>query len=121
MYSIDNSYNAEDLTKWAQRCFEAVDPELAQLDAKLADLDAREAGLKGKRDAESKKSREALASDRAALLQQRIQRLDSKAAEGYPSQTATPRNRRSMGSPRACATRTANSRSVSRAATVRGR
>lgn len=84
MYSIDNSYDADDFTKWAQRCFEAVDPELAELDAKLAQFDQKEAGLKGKRDAESKKSREALASERSALLQQRIQRLDTAAEEGYP-------------------------------------
>lgn len=84
MYSIDNSYDAEDLTKWAQRCFEAVDPQLAEIDAELAKLEAREAEFKGKRDAESKKGREAIASDRAALLQRRVQRLDSAAAEGYP-------------------------------------
>ena len=137
MYSIDNSYDAEDLTKWAQRCFEAVDPELAELDAKLAQLDQKEGGLKGKRDAESKKSREALASERSALLQQRIQRLDTAAEEGYPlpggyaaaflaadlgashprSLTASA-NRRSTGSPRACATRTASSRSALLGATV---
>ncbi len=84
MYSIDNSYNAEDLTKWAQRCFEAVDPELAEIDAKLAELDEKEAALKGKRDADSKQSRDALASDRLALQRQRADRLATAATEGYP-------------------------------------
>lgn len=32
MYSIDNSYDEQELTRWAQRCFEGIDPELADLD-----------------------------------------------------------------------------------------
>lgn len=84
MYSIDNSYDAEDLTKWAQRCFEALDPELAAIDTELAEVDARETELKGKRDAASKTSRDALASDRAALQESRLARLARAAAEGYP-------------------------------------
>lgn len=84
MYSIDNSYNAEDLTKWAERCFEAVDPRLAEIDQQLQAIETKESELKGKRDADSKKSREALASDRAALLQQRAQHLETAAADGYP-------------------------------------
>ncbi|QDT70144.1 DNA ligase [Planctomycetes bacterium MalM25] len=84
MYSIDNSYDEEDLTKWAQRCFEAVDPDLATIDARLARLETKEAEFKGKRDADSKKGREALASERAAVLQERIQYLDSAAKAGYP-------------------------------------
>lgn len=84
MYSIDNSYNAEDLTKWAQRGFEALDPELAEIDAKLTELEEREAELKGKRDTESKTSRDALASDRERLKADRVARLEEAATEGYP-------------------------------------
>jgi DNA ligase (NAD+) len=84
MYSIDNSYDEEELTRWAQRCFEALDPELQQINEQLKELDDRDEDLKGKRDAESKQSREALASDRAALQGQRADRLTAAAAEGYP-------------------------------------
>ncbi|MEO0530541.1 MAG: NAD-dependent DNA ligase LigA, partial [Planctomycetota bacterium] len=84
MYSIDNSYNAEDLTKWAERCFEAVDPTLAGIDEKLQAIEAKEGELKGKRDSESKTSREALASDRASLQQERTKHLEQAAKDGYP-------------------------------------
>lgn len=84
MYSIDNSYDAEELTKWAQRSFEALDPELARIDDELAALDEREQALKGKRDEESKQSREALSSDREKLKAERAERLETAAADGYP-------------------------------------
>ncbi|TWT97043.1 DNA ligase [Botrimarina colliarenosi] len=84
MYSIDNSYDEEELTRWAQRCFEAIDPELLRINERLAELDDRESQLKGKRDAESKASREALVSERAALLQDRLNCLSVAASEGYP-------------------------------------
>lgn len=84
MYSIDNSYDEEELTRWAQRCFEALDPELERISEQLSELEDRESELKGKRDAESKQSREALASDRTSLQQKRADRLDAAAAEGYP-------------------------------------
>ncbi len=84
MYSIDNSYDEEELTRWAQRCFEALDPQLQQINDRLKQLDEREGKLKGNRDAESKQSREALASDRTGLQQQRADRLAAAAAEGYP-------------------------------------
>lgn len=84
MYSIDNSYDAEDLTKWAQRCFEAVDPELAKIDAKLAEIDTSEAELKGKRDADAKTSRDTLANDRERLKADHAARLEEAASKGYP-------------------------------------
>ncbi len=44
MMSIDNTYDAADLRKWASRAFEAVDPKLLELAAKLDD--ARKGGSK---------------------------------------------------------------------------
>ncbi|MEQ8849716.1 NAD-dependent DNA ligase LigA [Botrimarina sp.] len=84
MYSIDNSYDEEELTRWAQRTFEAVDPRLAEIDAELTGLDDRERELKGKRDAESKKGREEAAAERDRLRLVRAARLEEAAAEGYP-------------------------------------
>jgi len=84
MYSIDNSYDEEELTRWAQRCFEALDPELARINERISDIIEQEGEFKGSRDAASKQSREALANDRAALQQQRVDRLTAAAAEGYP-------------------------------------
>lgn len=84
MYSIDNSYDEEDLTRWAQRTFEAVDPRLAEIDEHLAQLDERESQYKGKRDAESKQAREKLTAEREKLRTVRAARLEEAAAEGYP-------------------------------------
>lgn len=94
MYSIDNSYDAEELTKWARRVFETLDGELAQIDAKLAALDAEEAELKGKRDEASKKAREEIDAQRTGLKQQREERLAQAEAAGYPVEggyTAEPK------------------------------
>lgn len=84
MFSIDNSYDEDELTRWAQRCFEALDPELQRVNERLSDVIEQEADLKGKRDDASKQSRDALASDRTALQQQRADRLAAAATEGYP-------------------------------------
>ncbi|MEM1304186.1 MAG: NAD-dependent DNA ligase LigA, partial [Planctomycetota bacterium] len=84
MYSIDNSYDADELRKWAQRCFEAVDPGLEAFDAELAALADREAELKGKRDEESKQKREAISGERAGVESRRAEHLEQAAAEGYP-------------------------------------
>ena len=84
MYSIDNSYDAEELTKWAQRCFEAVDPQLAALAEREAEIDAAEQRLKGNRDEASKRSRDALKNDCAAVEVERNERLAQGAKEGYP-------------------------------------
>src|SRR5262245_44890183 len=44
MFSIDNTYDAADLRKWAGRAYEAVDPKLVKLAAEVAE--AREGGSK---------------------------------------------------------------------------
>jgi DNA ligase (NAD+) len=84
MYSIDNSYDAEELSKWARRCFEAINPEIATIEAELTALDEKEEALKGQRDAEARQSRETLASERERLKAKRVERLDQAEAEGYP-------------------------------------
>ena len=84
MYSIDNSYDAEELTKWARRCFETLDPEIEQIDTGLAQLDEQEEPLKGKRDDDSKAKRNEIIAERDRLKQARGERLDLGAEQGYP-------------------------------------
>ncbi|TWT43312.1 NAD-dependent DNA ligase LigA [Botrimarina hoheduenensis] len=84
MYSIDNSYEAEELTNWARRCYEAVDPQIVAIDSELKELEDRETGLKGKRDDAARQQREALNARRAELRAARDNRLDAAQREGYP-------------------------------------
>jgi DNA ligase (NAD+) len=84
MYSIDNSYDAEELGKWARRVFEAIDPELQAADARIAAIDAEVEGLKGQRDEAAKARRATLDADREALKRSRDQRLVAGEAAGYP-------------------------------------
>src|SRR5215813_5266626 len=44
MFSIDNTYDAADLRKWASRAYEATDPKLLKIGAELED--ARKGGSK---------------------------------------------------------------------------
>lgn len=67
MMSIDNTYDAADLRKWAYRAYKAVDPQFVELDAKLAELDERESELKGLRDTDSQEQRRQLGENRKSL------------------------------------------------------
>ncbi len=84
MYSIDNTYDEESLRKWAQRCFESVDPELRSIDEQLASVDANEQTLKGQRGSEVTKMREQIKLQREQLRQSRAQRLETGQVSGWP-------------------------------------
>ena len=84
MYSIDNSYDAEDLVKWARRCFESSDPEILLLDESSRKLDQEEESLKGKRDSAATERRKAIGTERAELKELIEKRLTQAAEEGYP-------------------------------------
>jgi len=84
MYSIDNSYDSEELTKWAQRCYESVAPELLAANSQLSQLDSEEAALKGQRTAEAKEARKRLKEKREDIEQTRLQRLEQESQGGYP-------------------------------------
>ena len=84
MYSIDNSYDAEELAKWAARCYELVASELREIDQQLRELDSQEAELKGQRSAEAKDQRAAVKQRREQFESQREQQLNEAAASGYP-------------------------------------
>ncbi|MGL4514760.1 MAG: NAD-dependent DNA ligase LigA [Lacipirellulaceae bacterium] len=84
MYSIDNSYDAEELTKWARRVFEAIDPEVLSADAGVAEIDAEVEGLKGQRDEAAKARRAEFESARESLKRQREERLAWAEQAGYP-------------------------------------
>ncbi len=84
MYSIDNSYDAEELTAWARRCFEALDEQLKQIASELDGLEAAEAELKGQRTAEAKQERDRIEQRRKDLQAARERRFAQAAEEGYP-------------------------------------
>lgn len=84
MYSIDNSYDSEELGKWAQRCYEAVAPELLAANSKLSQIDSEEAALKGQRTQEAKDARKRLKEKREALEQSRQRQLAQEARSGFP-------------------------------------
>ncbi|NOZ41471.1 MAG: NAD-dependent DNA ligase LigA [Planctomycetes bacterium] len=83
MLSIDNTYDVENLSKWAQRCYEALDPQLAEIEAELAAIDQREESIKGKRDKASQAIRKQGKEQRKTLEEKKL-RLRAAAAEtGY--------------------------------------
>ncbi|QDS98078.1 NAD-dependent DNA ligase LigA [Adhaeretor mobilis] len=84
MYSIDNTYNVEDLTKWAKRCFEALDPRLVELASESIAIDNQETEVKGQRTAEAKAVREKANLQREALASRTSDHLDAASAHGYP-------------------------------------
>ncbi|MCH2114454.1 MAG: NAD-dependent DNA ligase LigA [Pirellulales bacterium] len=83
MLSIDNTYDAEHLTKWAKRCFESVDPALQRIDEKIREIDTLEERLKGKRDKPSQEKRQQAKAERDALRAKREARLAAAAEDGY--------------------------------------
>ncbi|MEM9351839.1 MAG: NAD-dependent DNA ligase LigA [Planctomycetota bacterium] len=84
MYSIDNSYDAEVLSSWARRCFEALDERLQEIESELDRLEAAETELKGQRSGEAKEERSRIEQRRKELQSTRDQRLAQAAEEGYP-------------------------------------
>jgi len=84
MLSIDNTYDEQDLRKWAKRCFEGLDATYLGFDEKIRDLDEQENSLKGRRDAEAKQIRKNLKLAREELQQSRIATLDLAAKKGFP-------------------------------------
>ncbi len=84
MYSIDNTYSAEELRKWARRAFEATDSTLAKIVAELAAVDADEAVLKGQRGDAARQERVALEARRSALRAKYDASLDTADKAGYP-------------------------------------
>ncbi len=83
MLSIDNTYDVENLSKWAQRCFEALDPRLTEIEAELAAIDQREAPIKGKRDKESQSLRKQGKEQRETLRVKADEILVAAAKCGY--------------------------------------
>ena len=86
MYSIDNTYNEEELRKWAERCYEALSPDVANVDARLASVDEQETQLKGQRGAEVTAARRELEATRAALRAERDALLRDASSAGLPIQ-----------------------------------
>lgn len=84
MYSIDNSYDASELRKWAQRCYEAVSPEMLETSKQLVKLDEYEAALKGQRTQEAKDARKAIADRREQLEAARHAATDSQSGFHLP-------------------------------------
>ena len=83
MLSIDNTYDAESLSKWAHRCLEVLDPDLAAIETELAAIDEREEELKGKRDKESQQQRQHGKQQRERLRVQHDKLLAAAAKSGY--------------------------------------
>ncbi len=83
MLSIDNTYDIENLSKWAQRCFEALDPRLAEIELELVAIDQRETSIKGKRDKESQALRKRGKEQRETLGVKRDEILAAAATTGY--------------------------------------
>ena len=84
MLSIDNTYDLDDLQKWTRRCFEVVDPQLAELSAQNTDLDAQQEQLKGQRTAEAKATRAQIAASRDQLRAAQDEALAEGEQQGYP-------------------------------------
>ncbi len=84
MYSIDNSYDAGELTNWARRCFEALDETLAEIAAQIEQCEQEEKALKGNRDAQARQQRESLARERDRLRAAWSNRVAEGEKQGYP-------------------------------------
>lgn len=84
MLSIDNTYDVDNLRKWAQRCFEALDPSIAALETQLSEIETRESALKGKRDKASQDARKQVKQRREQLRAEREKLLESAADNGFP-------------------------------------
>jgi DNA ligase (NAD+) len=84
MVSIDNTYDEENLQKWAQRSFEAVDPQIATLDAELTRIERDELALKGTRDGDATATRARLRSERDKLKTSRAERMGLGQQLGWP-------------------------------------
>ena len=84
MYSIDNSYDPDDLRKWAQRCFERVEESMVEIDRQQTQLDAQEATLKGKRSSDATTARKQLAEHRDQLRENQQQLLIGSDKADYP-------------------------------------
>ncbi|MGI9428253.1 MAG: NAD-dependent DNA ligase LigA [Bythopirellula sp.] len=83
MLSIDNTYDVENLNKWAQRGFEVLDPRLAEIETESAKLDDLEAALKGKRDKQAQAERKQAKDKRERVRENRDQRLAEAATSGF--------------------------------------
>ncbi|MEN0109468.1 MAG: NAD-dependent DNA ligase LigA [Planctomycetota bacterium] len=84
MYSIDNSYDAEELGRWAQRCFEALDPGVQGVERRLEELDAQEADLKGQRGKKATAKRDELKRRRVELGDERHRLIEAARGAGFP-------------------------------------
>jgi DNA ligase (NAD+) len=84
MYSIDNTYDREDLGKWTRRCFEAVDSQLLQIDIDLDAVQQQQQSLKGRRDAQSVRLRKQLQQQRVRLQAAREERMAEADHDGDP-------------------------------------
>jgi len=83
MLSIDNTYDAESLRKWAKRCFEGLDPQLAKIEVEFDEIDKQEQQLKGKRDKPAQEKRKQAKHQRETLRKQQNDFLAAAAATGY--------------------------------------
>jgi DNA ligase (NAD+) len=83
MYSIDNTYNRDDLITWAQRCFEDVDGRLADVGKELAAITLRQSELANQRDKSAKDLRKQLTHERKQVQFKRKEILTSAANSGF--------------------------------------
>lgn len=84
MYSIDNTYDAVDLRKWAFRTFKAVDDSFVTIDKKLAAVNEAEEQVKGRRDEEARQVRQSCIDERTALEATLEETKGNSDKAGYP-------------------------------------
>lgn len=84
MFSIDNSYDEQELRKWGARCFELLSPGLKEIERRLEELQEREAELKGQRGAEASEARKEIDAKRQALRAQREAEVEGALVAGAP-------------------------------------
>ena len=84
MLSIDNTYNADELTAWAERCFRGLSDAVADAERLVAEVEAKQAELKGKRGKDVTDRRRKLEEERDAAKAKLDAALADGAAAGYP-------------------------------------
>ena len=84
MYSIENTYNADDLRTWAQRCFEALDPGIQELKSQINQLKAKSDETKGDRGKEASALRNQIKAELKVLSIDLASLLANGTEKGFP-------------------------------------
>lgn len=84
MFSIDNTYQLEDVRKWGRRCFEALDPRVAEINDAIQAIKNEEQSLKGQRSATASARRKELEQERIDLDHELEQVYQAADEQGYP-------------------------------------